>query len=183
MRNSALVFMALAVLASASAAAQQSKASIASEMQKQLASVERQVVPAAEAMPEARYNFAPTQGEFQGVRTFGSQVKHIAATSYMWCSAISGEAAPEGRAGEDGPASITSKADSVAYLKDAFAFCSNAYASMDETTALQPAKGGNSTRLALAALNNAHCMDHYGQMAVYLRMNGIVPPASRRQRQ
>ncbi len=184
MRKSAIAGMVLSVLWGASAVAQESRPTIGSEMQQQLAAIGRQVVPAAEAMPESKYDFVPTQGEFKGVRTFRAQVKHIASVSYMLCSAISGEQAPPGRAGEAGPASMTTKAEAVNYLKDAFTYCGKAYATMNANTALEPAKGpaGMSTRLGLAALNNAHCLDHYGQMVVYLRMNGIIPPASRPRR-
>ena len=184
MRKPGITGMVLAVLCVSAVAQEKAKPSIGSEMQQQLANVERQVVPAADAMPEAKFDFAPTQGEFKGVRNFGAQVKHIASISYMLCSAIAGEQAPEDRAGEDGPASVNSKSQAVNYLKDAFAYCRKAYANMDANSALAPVKGpfGMTTRLGLAALNNAHCLDHYGQMVVYLRMNGIVPPASRPRR-
>jgi uncharacterized damage-inducible protein DinB len=186
MKNKIVTLLA-GILVSGMAMAQQQSGgdrTMAAEMQAQLANIEREVVSAAEAMPEAKFNFAPTQGEFKGVRDFLAQVKHVAGVSYMVCSAISGQQAPEGRAGEDGPAAIKSKSEAVSYLKDAFAYCNKAYGTLDANTALQPVKApfGTSSRLALASFNNSHCMDHYGQMVVYLRMNGIVPPASRPRR-
>jgi hypothetical protein len=79
---------------------------------------------------------------------------------------------------------VKSKADIVKFLKDSFAYLHKAVASVNETNEIgsikMPFGDGNTTRLAMATLGVAHCFDHYGQMVVYLRMNGIVPPASRR---
>jgi hypothetical protein len=182
MRKLGIAVVMLVVLWSVSAVAQdQGKRTIASEMQQRLAGLQRQVVSIADAMPESKFSFAPSEGEFKGVRNYGAQVKHIASISYLVCSAISGEKAPEGLAGEDGPASITSKSQAISYLKDAFEYCNKAYGTVEANNALEPVKGpfGMSTRLGLMSTNNTHVMDHYGQMVVYLRMNGIVPPASR----
>ena len=85
-------------------------------------SVENEFVPAAEAMPEDKYLFAPTSGEFKGVRSFEQQVKHVAAVNYMLASAILGEKPPVDHCGENGPDSIKSKADIIKYLKDSFAY-------------------------------------------------------------
>ena len=146
---------------------------------------ESEVVPAAEAMPEDKYEFAPTSGEFKGVRTFGQQVRHIAAANYMICAAIVPEKPPVDTGGESGPASIKGKADSVKFLKDSYTYCHKAYGSINESTAtglVQSPFGTNKvSRLGLAILNVGHDFDHYGQMVEYLRMNGIIPPASRGQ--
>ena len=146
---------------------------------------ESEVAPAAEAMPEDKYEFAPTNGEFKGVRTFGQQVRHIASANYMICAAILSEKPPVDTGGESGPASVKTKADSVKYLKDSYAYCHKAYSSINENNAtgqVQSPFGPNKvSRLGLATLNVGHNFDHYGQMVEYLRMNGIVPPASRGQ--
>ena len=147
--------------------------------------MEQEIVPAAEAMPEDKFNYAPTQGEFKGVRTFAQQVKHIAATNYMFAAGILGEKPPVELGGENGPDSMTSKADIVKFLKDSFTYLHKALDSMNESTALaeiaSPFGSNKTTRLRLAIIAVSHPWDHYGQMVEYLRANGIVPPASRAQ--
>lgn len=154
-------------------------------LDKSLGYPESEVVPAAEAMPEDKYEFAPTSGEFKGVRTFGQQVRHIAAANYMICAAILPEKPPVELGGENGPATIKTKADSVKFLKDSYAYCHKAYSSItaeNATGQVQSPFGSNKvSRLGLAVLNVGHDFDHYGQMVEYLRMNGIIPPASRGQ--
>lgn len=146
-------------------------------------SVEHEFVPAAEAMPEDKYLFAPTRGEFKGVRTFAQQVKHVASVNYMLASGILGEKPPVDPMGENGPDSIKSKADIIKYLKDSFAYLHKAVVSINESNLVIPVKDpfgeGNATRLGLAVGAVAHPFDHYGQMVEYLRLNGIIPPASR----
>ena len=154
-------------------------------LDRSLAGVEGEFVPAAEAMPEDKYSFAPTNGEFKGVRNFGQQVRHVAAANYMFCAAILSEKPPVDTGGESGPESIKTKADSVKFLKDSYAYCHKAYSSINEGNAsgqVQSPFGSNKvSRLGLAVLNVGHDFDHYGQMVEYLRMNGIIPPASRGQ--
>jgi uncharacterized damage-inducible protein DinB len=150
-----------------------------------LGSVEKEVVEAAEAMPEDKFNFAPTgPGEFKGVRTFAMQVKHIAVANYAFGSAILGEKPPIPLGGPNGPDNITSRADILKYLKDSYAYAHKALAIINESNILTPTKGpfGDkpTTRLAMATSMVSHPFDHYGQMVVYLRMNGIIPPASRK---
>lgn len=162
------------------------KPTFAMVLDRSLSNIEREVVPAAEAMPEDKFNFAPTQGEFKGVRTFAQQVKHIAAANYMLGSGILGEKPPLDLEGENGPAKITSKADSVQFLKDSFTYLHKALNSIDDTNVLglvQSPFGPNKvTRLGLAVGAISHPNDHYGQMVEYLRMNNIIPPGSRPQK-
>ena len=145
--------------------------------------VENEFVPAADAMPEDKYSFAPTTGEFKGVRTFTQQVKHVAAVNYILAAAILEEKSPVDTGGENGPDSVTSKADIIKYLKDSFAYLHKAALSINDKNLVAPVKNpfgeGTATRLALAPGAVGHCFDHYGQMVEYLRLNGIVPPASR----
>jgi len=146
-------------------------------------SVEGEFVPAADAMPEDKYSFAPTEGEFKGVRTFAQQVKHVAAVNYLIASTILGEKPPVELGGENGPDSLKSKAEIVQFAKDSFAYVHRAVSSVNEKNATGSIKSpfgqGSVTRLSMATLIVGHCFDHYGQMVEYLRMNGIVPPASR----
>jgi uncharacterized damage-inducible protein DinB len=107
-------------------------------------------------------------------------VKHIAASNYFIWSPVTGDKIPEGL-GDDGsgPANLRSKAEIIQFLKDSFALGHKAAATLTTENFLQAAQGSKSTRLRLAEFAVAHAFDHYGQMVEYLRMSGIVPPASR----
>lgn len=148
-----------------------------------LTMAEKEVVSATEAMPDDKFNFVPTQGEFKGVRTFAQQAKHIAAVNYMLGAALMSEKPPVDIGQESGPANITSKADVVKFLKDSFTYLHKALNTLNESNVLErvqaPWGTDKASRLGLANVALSHPFDHYGQMVVYLRMNGIVPPASR----
>jgi uncharacterized damage-inducible protein DinB len=145
---------------------------------------EKLVVPAAEAMPEERYSFAPTNGEFKGVRTFEEQVKHLAAANYHLGALALHEKPPHGEKGEDAPESVRSKAEIMEYLKDSFAYLHKAAAGINEKNAAEqielPGGYGKDTRVGMLIDAVAHSQNHYGQMVEYLRMNGIAPPESRK---
>ena len=147
--------------------------------------MESEFISAAEAMPEDKYDFAPTNGEFKGVRTFAQQVKHVAAVNYLVAAAILNEKPPVDTGGENGPDSVKTKADVVKFAKDSFAYAHKAIATITAENYMgevpSPFGKSKSTRVGLAGVFAWHGFDHYGQMAVYLRMNGIVPPASRGQ--
>ncbi len=140
-------------------------------------------IGAADAMPEDKYSFAPTNGEFKGVRTFAQEVKHVAAVNYIFGATILNEKPPVDVGGESGPDSIKSKAEIMQFLKDSFVYLHKALASINDKNELDEVSlfGGKFTRLGLGAFSTAHPFDHYGQMVEYLRMNGIIPPASRPQ--
>jgi len=156
---------------------------IAQVLDRSVSGVEKEFVSAADAMLEDKYSFAPTVGEFKGVRTFAQQVKHVAAVNYLVAAAILEEKPPVELGDENGPDSLKSKADIVNFLKDSFAYVHKAVGSINEGNLLNPIKSpfgeGMTTRLGMATLVVGHCFDHYGQMVEYLRMNSIVPPASR----
>jgi uncharacterized damage-inducible protein DinB len=145
-----------------------------------VSNAEHEFVPAAEAMPEDKFGFAPSNGEFKGVRTYAEQIKHVAAVNYIFGAAILGEKMTDD---ETGPASTKTKAEIIAYLKDSFAYVHKAVQTINDKNLVEPLKSpfgeGPMTRLGLATSVAAHASDHYGQMVEYLRMNGIVPPASR----
>jgi hypothetical protein len=149
--------------------------------------MERQFVSVAEEMPADKYSFAPTQGEFKGVRTFGQQVKHVAAVNYSLGGALLGEKPPVDTGDESGPDSLKTKDEIVKYLKDSFAYSHKAIATINEKTATEmvnsPFGSNKVSRIALGILYTGHGFDHYGQMVVYQRMNGIIPPPSRPQTQ
>jgi uncharacterized damage-inducible protein DinB len=183
---SGLAFCLLALAAVATAQETKSKdehRTVAEVLDRTVANIEREFVPAAEAMPEDKFGFTPTNGEFKGVRTFAEQVKHVAAVNYIFGAAILGEKVPVDVGEESGPASVKTKAEILSYLKDSFAYVHKAVQTIDEKNLVEPVKSpfgeGKVTRLGLATSVAAHAFDHYGQMVEYLRMNGIVPPASR----
>jgi uncharacterized damage-inducible protein DinB len=159
------------------------KKTISQVLDSAIKNVENDFIPAAEAMPEEKYSFAPANGEFKGVRTFAEQIKHVAASNYLIGAHVLGEKPPVDANDGKGPDSVKSKADILKYLKDSFAYAHKAIASITDANALEPipTSGGKSTttRLSVALIFSWHGFDHYGQMVEYLRMNGIVPPASR----
>lgn len=178
-----LTLMALCSLGVAQAQSNDEKKTINQVLDGGVKTIESEFVPAAEAMPEDKYDFAPTSGEFKGVRTFAQQIKHVAAVNYLVAASILGEKPPVDTNEEKGPDSMKSKADIVKFLKDSYAYAHKAVASINNSNSLEPiatpfskTKG---TRVGLATVFAWHGFDHYGQMVEYLRMNGIIPPASR----
>ena len=149
----------------------------------QLSLVESDMVGLAEAMPADRYDFKPSAGEFAGVRTFGEQVRHAATMIYMTAAIVLEEQSPYGPGTHDnGPEDVRGKEQIVSYLKGSIAYARRAMASLSEQNALDPLKTyfGSQPRAEVAASVAYHSYNHYGQMVVYARLNGIVPPASRR---
>jgi len=143
------------------------------------------IVSAADAMPADKYGFAPTDGEFKGVRTFGQEVKHLAATNFILAAAAMGEDTPTDAGDETGPETVRTKAEIRDYLVESFAHLGKAIGAIGnndtavKSSPISPLKNPEATRLALAVEAMLHASNHYGQMVEYLRMNGIVPPASR----
>src|SRR5438552_6535406 len=193
----ALSFAAASVFAQAakSSAAAGASASpstpptIASAIDREISLVEKEVVEAAEAMPEDKFDFSPEKlnlpgSNYKGVRTFGEQLKHIAASNYLIWSPITGEKPPDTVNDGKGPDNMKAKAEIIKFVKDSFAFGHKSVATLNDSNLVQPIIRNNkppTTRLFLATFAPAHAFDHYGQLVEYLRMNGIVPPASRGQ--
>jgi uncharacterized damage-inducible protein DinB len=194
------IFAALLVFGSAVAAYAQAGAkqghqaepqpapTIANQIDQQITLIEKQFVEAAEAMPEEKFAFTPEtlnlQGsDYKGVRTFALEVRHVATANYAFWGPITGDKMPEGVKGPNGPENMTSKADIIKYLKDSFALGHKVAATLTAQNLNDTFKTfrGESPRLFLASFPVAHAFDHYGQMVEYLRMNGVVPPASRQQ--
>jgi DinB superfamily len=157
---------------------------LASTVDRQIATIEKEVLDAAEAMPEDKFNFSPEGlkipgSDYKDVRTFAVQLKHIAASNYFLWSPITGDKLPEGLGDGNGSDAMKSKADILKFLKESFALGHKAAASLTIENMMQPPEHSKSPRLYLATFAVSHAFDHYGQIAEYLRMNGIVPPASR----
>ena len=107
---------------------------ISQEINEWITSSENELLGIAEDMPEDKYNFAPTNGEFRGVRNFGKQVKHVGAAIQLLSAAILGVPEPADAADERGPDSARTKVEIIKYLKDSYAYFRKAAATIDEKT-------------------------------------------------
>jgi uncharacterized damage-inducible protein DinB len=152
----------------------------------QVSLIENEMMGAVRAMPAERFGFAPSAAifapgqktEFATVRTFAQQVTHVAAANYFFYAAVSG-LKPD--VDEQSLNKIATKEQAVAALAGSFAFAHKAVATLTpgnsfESVSIQ--EPGVYTRVTLAEFAVGHAFDHYGQMVEYLRMNGLVPPAS-----
>jgi len=127
----------------------------------------------AEKMPEENYNFKPADT----VRSYGQIVGHLADSQYYFCSTALGEKNPAPKIEQ----TKTSKADLIAALKDAFAYCDKAYDGMTDASGAQMVKlfGTEDTpKLSVLTVNQMHNLEHYGNLVTYMRMKDIVPPTS-----
>lgn len=161
---------------------------IASVVDREISNLEREFVGAAEAMPDDKFNFAPGSlnipgSEYKTVKTFAEEVRHVAAANYLFWGAITGDKSPIESKEDNGPSELKTKAEIVKYLKDSFAIGHKAAKSLTAENVVSqipsPFGQGQTTRLFCATFAVGHAFDHYGQMVEYLRMNGIIPPASR----
>ncbi len=178
---SALFLVAAFAFGQSSSAAPQS---VSSTVDREVSAVESLIIGAAEVMPDADFNFSPEslkiqKSDYQGVRNFATELKHIGASNYFLWSPVTGDKLPNDLGNGNGPDKLKSKAEIIQFVKDSFALGHKAAASLTPETMLQVPNGSKSCRLYLATFGVAHAYDHYGQMVEYLRMNGIVPPASR----
>ena len=130
------------------------------------------LISSAEKMPEENYNFKPTEA----IRSYGQLVGHVADAQYIFCSVALGEKNP----GLKIEQTKTTKADLVAALKEAVAYCDKAYDSMTDASGSQMVKlfDMDLPKLGALSINNMHDMEHYGNMVTYMRLKNIVPPTS-----
>ena len=136
----------------------------------------------AEAMPDTKYNYMPTAGQFDGVRSFAEQVKHVACANYGFFNEIEGKTPPVG-CEKGGPSPAKTKPELLKYLKDSFDYGNKVLQTIDAKNALDRVEGpyaGTNSKLGLAVAAVWHITDHYGQIVEYLRMNGIVPPPTQK---
>ena len=182
----ALFSFAVSMSGQASKNSGQPAATLASAIDREISNLERQFVDAAEAMPEDKFNSSPENlnvkgSAFKGVRTFADQVKHVAADNFSIWAPLTGNPEPPGINAPNGPSEMKTRAEILKFLKDSFAYSHKAVAALTAENALELVefRGSKVTRISLVILALTHATDHYGQMVEYLRMNGIVPPASR----
>lgn len=180
-RSVAAITIAALLTLAPRGSAQESVDPTAAAVGQRFSMIARSFIALADAMPAEKYAFKPTRGEFEGVRSFGEQVKHVACANFAFFNQIEKKTPPADCA-SGGPDPAKTKAELTAYLHESFEYAQRVLGTMTAENALDPVEGpygGPSTRLGIATLAVWHASDHYGQLVVYLRMNGIVPPASR----
>jgi hypothetical protein len=145
---------------------------------------------AAEAMPADKYDFRPAaQGKFTEpapfgpteLRTFAEQIKHVACANFAFAAEFDGKT-PLADCDKGGSNPAKTRAELLTYLRNSFAALNKSLNAITSKNMYEPIEGpyaGPNTRLGLAGIAIWHVADHYGQVAMYLRLNGIVPPASR----
>jgi uncharacterized damage-inducible protein DinB len=156
--------------------------SIAESVSGTLEFAEGNFLGVAEAMPDDKYFFIPTAGKFDGVRSFGEQVKHVACAQFAFFNEFEGRKPPDDceKGGHD-PAKT--KAELIKYLKDSFDYSNGVLATLTAKNALDRVEGryaGPNTKLGISVVAVWHITDHYGQLVEYLRLNGIVPPMTQK---
>ena len=160
---------------------------ISSVVDREISAIEKQVVDLAEAMPADKFDFTPTNLNLKDsrdpVRSFAFQVKHIATANYAFWSPLTGDPMPASIKGPNGPEDLKSKAEIIKFLKDSYALGHKAAATLTAENVVEqvPFRQNKAPRLYLATFAVAHGFDHYGQLAIYLRLSGITPPGSRAQ--
>jgi uncharacterized damage-inducible protein DinB len=142
--------------------------------------VEGDLLGAAEAMPESKYDYIPKDGAFKDARSFGEQLKHTACSHVAFFNEIEGKTPPS-HCEKGGPSKARTKAELIGYLRESFDYGNRVLTGIDANPMAQIGGpyGGTNTMLGMAVLAVWHLSDHYGQLVLYLRMNGVVPPATK----
>lgn len=174
-RSLTAALLMLIPLPVASLAAQAQSNPLSTEVVRDYRNIRDNFIKAAEEMPDSLYAFRPART----VRTFAQQVAHVADDQYNLCAPGKGETRQAAyTAIED---SLSRKADLVPALKAAFAYCDGAYDALtDASGAVMSTSGKGRSRFGMLNWNLWHTWEHYGNVVVYLRINGFVPPTSQR---
>jgi hypothetical protein len=166
------------------------KETVAAAFLRTLDDEEYELRSAAEFMPAEKYDYRPAQGDYGGaypgygpkeLRTFAEQIKHVACANFAFAAELDGKT-PPAACDTGGPSAAKSRDELVRYLRDSFKALRNSIAATTQKNMFDPIEGpyaGPNTRLGIANVAVWHCADHYGQLVLYMRLNGIVPPASR----
>jgi hypothetical protein len=185
-----LVWQSPALAQQPTAAEMSKNESVASALLRGMKYQEYEIRSAAEAMPEDKYSYRPAEGKFKNekpefgpaeVRNFAEQVKHVACANFAFAAELDGHKPPDA-CDKGGPSPARTKKELLIYLRDSFGAIRNSLGAITAQNMYEPIEGpyaGPNTRLGIATVVIWHCADHYGQMTLYLRLNGIVPPASR----
>ena len=152
-------------------------------IERQFNKIESDILTSAEAMPEDKFNFTPENlhipnSDFKGVRTFAGQIMHLATDNILIWSAITGDSVRADIQDVNGPKSINTKTEVLKYLKSSFEEGRKAISMLTEKNAMDMIEfsGRKLPKLDLAFYALTHANEHYGQMVIYLRMCGIIPP-------
>jgi len=174
----ALLFVLIAGTALGQQATGQPK-TVAASISFMWSMVEKDFVSLADAMPEDKWSFKPSQGAFSNVRSFGEQVKHVACANEAWAKKLRGEK-PPAHCDTGGPNPAKTKSEILAYLRESFSMMDAGIGATNAENLLSPVHGPYAGGNRLEVLTSAlwHVSDHYGQLVEYVRMNDIVPPAS-----
>lgn len=182
----ALLVLSTLLLVALPAAAQSKLSPLAAAIDHEITNAENSFVAAAEAMPEEKFSATPESlnisgSEFKAVRTFSAQVRHVAADNFAIWAPLTGKPEPAGINAPGGPPEMKTRNEVIKFLKDSFAYSHEAVKNLTSKNELELVefRGSKVTRISLVILALTHINDHYGQIVEYLRMNGIVPPASR----
>lgn len=173
-----LVTAALAIGMASAVPVAQSANPISDGIRSQWAGAKRNLQQSAEMMPAGSYDYRPVDG----VRNFGEILAHVAGANYVFCAAAKGEKPPFGedhfeKAAKTRDAIIKATAESIAYCDGAFTALTDASAAQ---MVQQPFGQGQTPRVAVLVSELGHVNEHYGNLVTYFRINGIVPPSSRR---
>jgi hypothetical protein len=175
-----LVLLATGMSARAQAPPSDLPRTVTAVYDREVSAKESMLLSVAEAMPEDKYDFAPVNGEFKGVRTFGQMIRHVAIDNYVDGAALLQDKVPiDPGVHENGPDSIRTKAELVKLLRDSYVYLRRAMRTVNQKNLMQLINFQNANIPRLMIVNSAisHPMDHYGQLIEYLRMNGIDPQA------
>ena len=174
MKRSFALALALAITGGGSVCRAQS-GPLSTEVATDYRTIRDYVIRAAEEMPDTNYGFKPSPD----VRTFGQQVAHVADDQYNLCAPAKGETRQAAYTQIE--STLSTKAELVPALRAAFAYCDGAYDALTDVSGAQMVtSGARRTRFGMLNWNLWHTREHYGNMVVYLRMKGLVPPSSQR---
>jgi len=176
------VFVTVSIVALAQTAKPDGPRTVTEVFDRSVSGAERSILIMARAMPEEKYDFAPVNGEFKGVRTFAQMVKHIAVDQYVDAAALLKEKTPIDQGIQmSGPDSIRTKQEILKFLEDGFAYMHKAIRTVNQKNLMELVKFDEVEipRLTIVSSAISHPWDHYGQLIEYLRMNGIDPQAQR----
>jgi len=168
-----LLFASLVMVSASQAQAQSGgDSALLGPLKQQWESIRGNVVRTAEAVPEDKYDFKPTPE----VRSFRDQFVHIVEENYFFMGFVSGQKTPP-------PKGLKTKAEIIKALNDSYDNGAKIIAGLNDQTAMEiiPLMGNRQgPRWSMALMNIIDNMDHYGNLVVYMRLNGITPPSSQR---
>jgi len=178
MTSRTYVIAALAIGLSSAMPLAQSANPISDGVRSQWNSAKRNLQQSSEMMPEGSYDYRPVDG----VRNFGEILAHVAGANYVFCAAAKGEKPPF--AEDHFEKTAKTRAAIVKATSDAIAYCDGAFTALTDASAGQsvqnPFGEGQMSRVAVLIGEIGHVDEHYGNLVTYFRINGIVPPSSRR---